>query len=92
MTTPPAPSPSPTDPLPWLRRAALGRLANGLEVCLLPNRQAELVTTALFYRAGGRDEPPGHAGLAHFLEHLMFKGSPGFGPGRWTGSRRRPGA
>lgn len=81
MTTPPAPSPSPTDPLPWLRRAALGRLANGLEVCLLPNRQAELVTTALFYRAGGRDEPPGHAGLAHFLEHLMFKGSPGFGPG-----------
>lgn len=52
-----------------------------MEICLLPNRQAELVTTALFYRAGARDEPPGHAGLAHFLEHLMFKGSPGFGPG-----------
>lgn len=52
-----------------------------MEVCLLPNRQADLVTTALFYRAGTRDEPAAHRGVAHFLEHLMFKGSPGFGPG-----------
>ena len=72
MTAFSAPVLPPADPLPWLRRAALGRLANGMEVCLLPNRQAELVTTALFYRAGARDEPPGHAGLAHF--HVRFDG------------------
>ena len=38
------------------------------------------MTTALFYRAGTR-RPAAHRGVAHFLEHLMFKGSPGFGPG-----------
>lgn len=57
------------------------RLANGLTVCLARNRQAPLVSTALFYRAGCRDEAPGLGGLAHFLEHMMFKGSPGYGPG-----------
>ncbi len=57
------------------------RLANGLTVCLVANPQAPVVTTALWYRAGGRDEPAGHGGVAHFLEHMMFKGSPGYGPG-----------
>jgi len=57
------------------------RLANGLTICLARNRQAPLVSTALFYRAGCRDEAPGLGGLAHFLEHMMFKGSPGYGPG-----------
>ncbi|HEX9799164.1 MAG TPA: pitrilysin family protein [Thermoanaerobaculia bacterium] len=57
------------------------RLANGLEVCLLRNRQAPIVSTALFYRAGCRDEAPGRAGVAHFLEHMMFKGSARYGPG-----------
>ncbi|HVR95242.1 MAG TPA: pitrilysin family protein [Thermoanaerobaculia bacterium] len=57
------------------------RLANGLTVCLLENRQAPIVTTALFYRAGTRDETPGQGGISHFLEHMMFKGSSRFGPG-----------
>jgi len=56
-------------------------LANGLEVCLLRNAQAPIVSTALFYRAGARDEPPGLGGIAHFLEHMMFKGSARYGPG-----------
>jgi len=59
----------------------VSRLANGLELCLVRNPQAPLVTSALFYRAGSRDEPPGRGGLAHFLEHLMFKGSERYGPG-----------
>jgi zinc protease len=59
----------------------LERLDNGLTVCLLENRQAPIVTSALFYRAGTRDEPAGHGGVAHFLEHMMFKGSDRFGPG-----------
>jgi zinc protease len=62
-------------------RKQLARLANGLTVCVLENRQAPVVTTALCFRAGTRDEAPGHSGTAHFLEHMMFKGSAGFGPG-----------
>ncbi len=62
-------------------RPELHVLDNGLTVCLLENRQAPIVTTALFYKAGTRDEPAGHGGVAHFLEHMMFKGSPAYGPG-----------
>ncbi len=56
-------------------------LANGLTVALLDNPQAPVVTTVLWYRAGTRDEAAGHGGTAHFLEHMMFKGSSRFGPG-----------
>jgi zinc protease len=59
----------------------LHRLPNGLTVALLASDQAPVVTSALFYRAGTRDEAPGQAGIAHFLEHMMFKGSPGFAHG-----------
>jgi zinc protease len=62
-------------------RLHLERLDNGLTVCLLANPQAPIVTTALFFRAGTRDEPSGHGGIAHFLEHMMFKGSARYGPG-----------
>ena len=62
-------------------RRQFARLANGLTVCVLENRQAPVVTTALCLRAGTRDDPPGHGGAAHFLEHMMFKGSARFGPG-----------
>ncbi len=61
--------------------ARLAVLPNGLTVCLLSNAQAPIVTTVLYYRAGTRDEPAGHGGVAHFLEHMMFKGSPRFGAG-----------
>jgi zinc protease len=57
------------------------RLDNGLEVVVLENDSAPVVTTALTYRFGARDDPPGKAGLAHFLEHLMFKGSASYAPG-----------
>jgi len=57
------------------------RLANGMQVCLVRNPQAPIVSTALFYRVGGRDELPGESGTAHFLEHMMFKGSARYGPG-----------
>ena len=57
------------------------RLASGLDVCLIANRQAPIVTTVLLYRVGGRDEAAGESGSAHFLEHMMFKGSARYGPG-----------
>jgi zinc protease len=56
-------------------------LDDGLTVCVLSNRAAPVVTTALWYRAGTRDEPEGHGGIAHFLEHMMFKGSAAYGAG-----------
>jgi len=59
----------------------VSRLGNGLELALVRSPQAPLVTSALFYRVGARDEAPGLGGLAHFLEHLMFKGSERYGPG-----------
>ncbi len=59
----------------------LEHLDNGLTVCLLENRQAPIVTSALFYKVGTRDEPAGQGGIAHFLEHMMFKGSAHYGPG-----------
>ncbi|MEO8274808.1 MAG: pitrilysin family protein [Thermoanaerobaculia bacterium] len=57
------------------------RLDNGLELCQIVNRQAPIVTTVLLYKVGGRDEAPGESGSAHFLEHMMFKGSAHYGPG-----------
>ena len=48
-------------------RFRIERLGNGLTVCLLANPQAPVVTSALIYRAGTRDEVSGHGGAAHFL-------------------------
>ncbi len=50
-------------------------LANGLEVVVIPDRRTPVVTHMLWYRVGAADETPGKSGLAHFLEHLLFKGT-----------------
>jgi zinc protease len=50
-------------------------LANGLEVVVIPDHRAPVVTHMVWYRVGSADETPGKSGLAHFLEHLMFKGT-----------------
>ncbi len=57
------------------------RLDNGLRVCLIRNAQAPLVSTAIWYRVGARDEEAATGGTAHFLEHMMFKGSARYGAG-----------
>jgi zinc protease len=49
------------------------KLANGLQVVVVPDRRSPVVTHYVWYRAGSADEPPGVSGIAHFLEHLMFK-------------------
>lgn len=51
------------------------RLDNGLEVVIIPDRRAPVVTHMIWYKAGSADEPRGKSGIAHFLEHLMFKGT-----------------
>lgn len=50
-------------------------LANGLQVVVVTNRRAPVVLHMMWYKAGAADEPPGKSGIAHFLEHLMFKGT-----------------
>ena len=50
-------------------------LANGLDVVVIPDHRAPVVTQMVWYKAGAADEPPGSSGIAHFLEHLMFKGT-----------------
>jgi zinc protease len=50
-------------------------LTNGLELVVIPDHRAPVVTHMIWYRVGAADETPGKSGLAHFLEHLMFKGT-----------------
>ncbi|MEO0703077.1 MAG: pitrilysin family protein [Pseudomonadota bacterium] len=50
-------------------------LDNGLEVVVLEDRRAPVVVHMLWYRVGSSDEPRGLSGVAHYLEHLMFKGT-----------------
>jgi zinc protease len=51
------------------------KLANGLEVVVIPDHRTPVVTHMIWYRVGAADETPGKTGLAHFLEHLLFKGT-----------------
>jgi zinc protease len=50
-------------------------LGNGLEVVVVPDHRSPVVTHMIWYKVGAADETPGKSGLAHFLEHLMFKGT-----------------
>jgi zinc protease len=50
-------------------------LQNGLQVLVIPDHRTPVVTQMIWYKVGSADETPGKSGLAHFLEHLMFKGT-----------------
>src|SRR5262247_1178854 len=50
-------------------------LGNGLQVVVIPDHRTPVVTEMIWYKVGSADETPGKSGLAHFLEHLMFKGT-----------------
>jgi zinc protease len=50
-------------------------LANGLELVVVPDHRTPVVTHMIWYKVGSADEPFGKSGVAHFLEHLMFKGT-----------------
>ncbi|MCG2721307.1 MAG: insulinase family protein [Thermodesulfovibrionales bacterium] len=55
-------------------------LENGLKVILIEEHKAPVVTFQVWYRVGAKDEPAGRSGLSHLLEHMMFKGTPKYGP------------
>ena len=57
-------------------------LNNGLQVIVVSDHRAPAVAHMLWYKVGSADDPQGKSGLAHFLEHLMFKGTRKYGPGQ----------
>ena len=59
-------------------------LENGLTLVVIPDRRAPVVTHMVWYRVGAADEPAGKTGLAHYLEHLMFKGTKRIPPGEFS--------
>jgi zinc protease len=60
------------------------RLDNGLEVVVIEDHRAPVVTQMIWYRAGSADEKAGKSGIAHFLEHLMFKGTDKLASGEFS--------
>lgn len=59
-------------------------LKNGMQVVVIPDHRAPVVTHMVWYRVGAADEDPGQSGNAHFLEHLMFKGTKKIAPGEFS--------
>ena len=59
-------------------------LRNGLRVIVIEDHRAPVVTHMVWYRVGAADEPAGKTGLAHFFEHLMFKGTDKIPPGAFS--------
>jgi zinc protease len=59
-------------------------LANGMQIVVLPNHRVPAVTQTVWYRIGAADDPRGKSGIAHFLEHLMFKGTKTTAPGEFS--------
>jgi len=59
-------------------------LPNGLQVVVIEDHRAPAVTQMIWYKVGAADEVPGKSGLAHMLEHLMFKGTDTLAPGEFS--------
>jgi zinc protease len=59
-------------------------LDNGMQVVVIEDQRVPAVTHMVWYRTGAADEPPGQSGIAHFVEHLMFKGTDDLEPGEFS--------
>src|SRR4030095_13670228 len=57
------------------------QLANGFRLFMFERRSLPVVASVRWYQTGARDERTGETGVSHFLEHMMFKGTPRFGKG-----------
>ena len=66
-------------------------LDNGLQVVVVPNHRIPAVVQMVWYKVGAADDPLGKSGVAHFLEHLMFKGTAAVPPGEFAASIARNG-
>ena len=59
-------------------------LPNGMQVVVVTNRRAPVVAHMVWYKIGAADEPRGKSGIAHFFEHLMFKGTKAYPDGAFS--------
>ena len=59
-------------------------LPNGMQVVVVTNRRAPIVAHMVWYKIGAADEPRGKSGIAHFFEHLMFKGTKNYPQGEFS--------
>jgi zinc protease len=71
-------------PAPAADGVVAATLGNGLRVLLLEDHRSPVVAFQVWYRVGSRNEARGRTGLAHFLEHMMFKGTPAHGPRQFS--------
>jgi zinc protease len=72
-------------------KASQYTLSNGMQVVVISDHRAPVVTHMVWYRVGGVDDPMGLSGLAHFFEHLMFKGTKGVAGGELSKAVARNG-
>ncbi len=66
-------------------------LKNGMQVVVIPNHRAPIVTHMVWYKVGSADEPRGKSGIAHFFEHLMFKATKNLKSGEFSKTVARNG-
>ena len=66
-------------------------LDNGMDVVVIEDTRAPVVVQMVWYKAGSADELPGASGVAHFLEHLLFKGTDTLAPGELSATVARNG-
>ncbi len=60
------------------------RLPNGLQIFVKPDKRVPVVFSSIWYKVGGSYEEDGITGISHVLEHMMFRGTPKYGPGRFA--------
>lgn len=66
-------------------------LSNGMQAVVIPNHRVPVVSHMVWYRVGAADEPAGKSGIAHLLEHLMFRGTEAVPPGEFSKTVARHG-
>jgi len=67
--------PAPANPRQTGNNTFQFALANGMQVLVIPDHRAPVATQMLWFRVGAVDDPPGLSGMAHFFEHMMFRGT-----------------
>ena len=75
--------------VPW--KVAEHKLSNGMRALMLRDRRAPSIVFQVWYGVGSRDEPKGKTGIAHMLEHMMFRGTKKWGPKEFSNIVKRNG-
>ncbi len=68
---------------PWFN-AESETLSNGLQIVVLPNHRSPIIHSSVWYKTGGANDPDGQSGIAHYLEHLMFRGNDAMKDGEYS--------